>query len=228
MATYVKGNETKKRIVLSTYQKLCSEKASSLTVREIAKDSGCSAAALYRYFDSLDYLVVVASVRFLDDYMRGYAKILDSGSDMLEIYIRGWELFNHYAFERPDVYDHLFWGKENSVFSSAVQDYFELFPLDGSKSYTAYYYTLLFNNDMRERDFIMLRRVANAGFISDEEAEYFSYSNPLIVGGMIREAVDMEVEERKEHEALCNRLLRTNMKDVLRGKQVQEKADEKN
>lgn len=215
MANYVKGNETKKRIVLCTYRKLCEQEASALTARGIAKECGCSAAALYRHFENFDYLLVIASIRFLDDYLTDYARLLDSGKSILEIYIEGWELFNEYAFQRPDIYYPLFWGEENSVFSSAFQEYFELFPIDGSKEYTAYYYTLLFNSDMQERDSVMLRRVENSGAIHGKEREYFSYSNTLIARGLIQEAIGCTEEERIEKKELCNWLMRSNMRVVL-------------
>ncbi len=215
MAIYVKGNETKKRIILYTYNKLREQEASTFTARGIAKDCGCSAAALYRHFDSLDYLLVVASIRFLDDYLTEYARILDSGDDILKIYLDGWKLFNSYAFDRPDIYYPLFWGEKNSVFSSAFQDYFELFPFDGSSEYTALYYTLLFNNDMQERDTVMLRRVENAGYLHGREVEFYSWSNTLIVRGLIQEAIGCSEEERSKKRKLCSWLIVTNMKEVL-------------
>ena len=217
MAVYSKGNETKKRFVMLTYHKLCEKKASEITVRDLARENGCSAAALYRHFESLEYLIAVASVRFLDEYMRQYASLLDSDRDLLEIYIEGWELFNQYAFARPDIYYRLFWGTDNGVFGAAFQDYFELFPFKGSEKYTAYYYTLLFNENMQERDFIVLRRLENARRISSEDALFCSYTNPLIVKGLIMTAMDLDPKGRKEQEQLCNRLIRQN---TLRNIQV--------
>ncbi|MCD8197941.1 MAG: TetR/AcrR family transcriptional regulator [Lachnospiraceae bacterium] len=214
MAAYSKGNETKKRFILVTYRMLCEKDASELTVREIARESGCSAAALYKHFDGLEYLITVASVRFLDEYMLGYAELLDSDEDFLEIYIRGWELFNHYAFERPDIYYRLFWGKDNCIFSIAFQDYFELFPIRGSEKYTAYYYTLLFNDNMQERDALVLRRLENMGRMSGEDALYFSYTNPLIVKGVLEESIEYDASGRKKLETLCNQLLRKNMEKI--------------
>lgn len=210
MALYDKGIETKKRFIILTYNKLCEKKASELTVRDLARENGCSAAALYRHFESLDYLIAVASVRFLDEYMRQYANLLDSDRDLMEIYIAGWELFNHYAFDRPDIYYRLFWGTDNGVFGAAFQDYFELFPFKGSEKYTAYYYTLLFNENMQERDFIVLRRLENAKRISSRNALFCSYTNPLISKGLIMTAMDLDAEGRKEQEQLCNRLIREN------------------
>lgn len=216
MAGYNKGNETKKRFIMLMYKKLCEQDASTLTVRDLAHQNGCSAAALYRHFESLEYLIVTASVRFLDEYMKEYAKLLDADENLLSIYIEGWELFNRYAFDRPDVYYRLFWGKDNCVFGNAVQEYFELFPFTGSEKYTAHYYTLLFNENMQERDFLMLRRVENMGLLAGDDAAYYSKSNTLLVKGMLSECMNKTKEERKKAELECNKLIKRNMRDVLK------------
>ncbi len=210
MANYNKGNETRKKFILITYQKLCSEDASSLTVRSLAKELGCSAAALYKHFDSLEYLIAVASIRFLDEYMRQYANLLDSDKEFLEIYIQGWELFDHYAFARPDIYYRLFWGEDNSIFGPAFQDYFELFPFKGSEKYTAHYYTLLFNENLQERDYMMLRRLENMGYLNSDNALFLSYTNPLIARGLIQDARTADDEKRNQLRQLCDRLIRSN------------------
>ncbi|HBB60499.1 MAG TPA: hypothetical protein DCZ61_01740 [Lachnospiraceae bacterium] len=213
-SVYTKGDETKRNLILHTYKKLYENDASSITVREITKEAGISAAALYRHFDSLEYLIAVASVRFLDEYMKKYAVLLDCDKNFLDIYLEGWELFNHYAFERPDIYYRLFWGIENNVFGAAFQDYFELFPFSGSEKHTAHYYILLFNENMRERDRMTLRKLVNDHIITDDEADFFSYTNTLIVEGLLHSAMKEKEEKRGSLEKLCNSLIRKNMARV--------------
>lgn len=215
MAVYAKGMETKKRFILSTYHNLLVKDSSEISVRKLAEENGCSVAALYKHFESLDYLIAVASIRFLDEYMVEYGKLMDMEKDPLTIYIEGWELFNHYAFQRPDIYYRLFWGDGNSVFENAFQDYFELFPVTGSEKYTAYYYTLLFDEDMRNRDFVVLRRIANQNLIGEEDAIYYSWTNTLIVKGMLASAMKEDEAKRKELEETCNKLIRRNMRQVI-------------
>lgn len=198
-----------------TYQKLCSEDASSLTVRDLARENGCSPAALYKHFDSLEYLITVASVRFLDGYMREYANLLDSDKDFLEIYIQGWELFDKHAFHRPDIYYRLFWGEDNSIFGNAFQDYFELFPFKGSEKYTAHYYTLLFNENLQERFYDAAKAGKHGADYRGRRLVFQPYqsidcqrpdSKCHVHGG----------KERTEQELLCNRLIRKNMEKVAK------------
>lgn len=212
---YNKGYETKKKFILSTYEKLQESDAGSLTVRELAKENGCSAAALYRYFESLDYLISVSSVRFLDEYMRQYAKLMDEEKDFERVYVKGWELFVNYAFLRPDIYYRLFWGKENSVFDTAFQDYFELFPFSGSEKYTAQYYTLLFNENIQERDYMMLRPLIHLKKLKDSQALFLSYTNPLIAKGLILEAISAGEREREHLKKMCSELIGQNTGQML-------------
>lgn len=211
MAVYEKGIETRRRLIISTYQKLLEKNVHEITVREIARENGCSPAALYRHFENLDYLITLASIRFFEEYMIEYGRLMDSDRNLMDSYISGWLLFNQYAFERPDLYYRLLWGPANASFSEAIDEYFELFPVSGSEKHPAYFYTLLFTSDIRERDFLMLRRAVNYNLIIEQDAIYFSRSNSLLVKGMLEEALNASTEHRKKLEEECNQLLLRNL-----------------
>ncbi|HCT92702.1 MAG TPA: hypothetical protein DF613_15180 [Lachnospiraceae bacterium] len=180
-------------------------------MREFAKDNGCSPAALYRHFESLEYLIILGAVRFFIDYMAEYGQLIDSHDNPLESYFKGWQLFNRYAFERPDLYYRLLWGQYNTRLSEALEEYFELFPMAGSERDPAYFYTLVFTNDIIERDLLMLRRAVNKGMLSYDDAVYYSKSNTLIVKGMLEMYMGCDLEARKQGEQECNQLLLKNL-----------------
>lgn len=148
--------------------------------------------------------------------MSQYAKLMDSHKTFVEIYVESWEILNKYAFERPDIYYRLFWGNNNQFYGDAIQDYLELFPFEVPEKNIAYFYTLIFNENMQERDMQMLRRAANYHQMTLEDADYFSQTNTLIVRGLLEDAMKMKKEQRKETEQLCNRLIQKNMEKVLK------------
>ena len=78
MAGYEKGNNTKRRLIMAMYRNLEKKDASEITVRELAKENGCSPAALYRHFDSLEYLIILGTIRFFSDYMEEYGQLMDA------------------------------------------------------------------------------------------------------------------------------------------------------
>lgn len=217
MAVYTKGKETKRQLVDLVYNMLRERDASTITAREVAVAQGCSAAAIYRHFDSMEVLISVASVRFLHTYMEEYSVLMDSDQPFLEMYVEGWELFCSYAFERPDLYYRLFWGEENGNLADALQDYYELFPFEASEKSAAYFYTLMFNDDMVERDYLMLHRAVSKGLMEDGDARYFSQTNNLIARGMIFDAMAADEPERQELCGMCGRLIRKNMEKVMGG-----------
>ena len=219
MAVYTKGKETKRQIVDLTYRLLCEREASAITVREVADLQGCSAAAIYRHFESFDTLIAVASVRFLHEYMEEYSTLMDSERPLLEMYVDGWELFNRYAFDRPDLYYNLFWGEENHNLGDAVQEYYDLFPFEASENSAAYFYSLMFDENMVSRDYLMLHRMVSRGLMTEEDADYFSQSNVLIARGLIYDAMAVDADKREELCVLCTSLIRTNMQKIMGDKQ---------
>lgn len=216
MAVYEKGIETKKNLILTTYRMLQNMDASKITVRAVAKEAGCSPAALYRHFDNIEYLIVLASIRFFENYMIEYGVLMDQEPNLLKQYVDGWRLFNRYAFERPDLYYRLMWGQYNSDFSDALSDYIELFPFSASSNSPDYYYTMIFNSDIMERDFLLLRRAVNQGLLTDIDARYYSKTNPLIVKGMLEMYMNRDLAERKRGEQECNGLLLKNLERIYR------------
>lgn len=214
MAVYEKGIETKRRLIMSMYNKLKVQDASKITVRELAKDTGCSPAALYRHFESLEYLIILGSIRFFTEYMTEYGRLMDAEENRMEFYIKGWELFNRYAFERPDLYYRLLWGSYNNRFSDALEEYFELFPVVGSERHPAYFYILLFTENIQERDLLMLKRAVNHNMLSYDDAVYFSITNTLIVKGMLEMYMECDAGERRRGEQECNKLLLKNLEKV--------------
>ena len=216
MAVYEKGIETKKNLILTTYRMLQNMDASKITVRAVAKEAGCLPAALYRHFDNIEYLIVLASIRFFENYMIEYGVLMDQEPNLLKQYVDGWRLFNRYAFERPDLYYRLMWGQYNSDFSDALSDYIELFPFSASSNSPDYYYTMIFNSDIMERDFLLLRRAVNQGLLTDIDARYYSKTNPLIVKGMLEMYMNRDLAERKRGEQECNGLLLKNLERIYR------------
>ncbi len=208
---YEKGFEMKKRLILSMYEMLKEKNASEITVRELAKENDCSPAAIYRHFESVEYLILLGSLGFFLDYMAEYGRVMDDNDNLLDSYVKGWKLFNQFAFDRPDLYYRFFWGQHKDEFSNVLQTYFKLFPLHGSTLHPAYFYTLLFTNDVIERDYLLLRRAVGHKLLTDEDALYYCQTNTMIVKGMLEQYADKDAEARKQGEIRCNELLLRNL-----------------
>lgn len=92
MANYNKGIETKQKFILFTHRKLKEQSSAELTVRDLAQECGYSPAALYRHFGSMEDLIAVSSVCFLEKYIADYTNLVDDNDNFLTIYLKGWTL----------------------------------------------------------------------------------------------------------------------------------------
>lgn len=181
------GTETKRRFIEAAYRLIKERGIENVTVRNISGVVGCTAPALYKHFENLDTLLVMASIRFLDEYVLEVEQLNTIQTNPVETNLRAWRCFNKYAFTNPPVFLHMFWGNSRECLENALYDYFELYPLDETTKRVAMYCHPLFTGSIQERDFIWMRRGASEGFLKYEDAEYLSRVNSLIVRSLLLE-----------------------------------------
>jgi len=203
---------TKQRLVDATYQLMLEEGAENVSIREIGRRVGCTSAALYKHFESLDYLIMISSMRFLEKYLGELAAIERGGGDSVRQDLDAWFAFNHYAFGNPPVFLSLFWGPSSSSFEDAVVEYYQLFPIPRGRQdemFYGYLYSAAFRGNIQERDLVLLRHGASEGTITFDDAVYLSKVDCYIVQSMLREHLSDYKEPGMARKAAeeCNALL---------------------
>ena len=212
---------TKQRFVEVTYQMIGEKGLENIKVRDIAKQVGCTAAALYKHFESFDYLIMLASIRYLEDYMEELTEITRSIPDPVQMDIEAWHAFNRHAFGNPRVFLHLFWGPCSSMFSDAAVEYYQLFPPQEKahdEVFYGYYFMAAYNGALPEREFIWLRSAASKGELDYDDARYISITNNYIAHGMLLDHLDDFREPGKADEAArsCNALIEKTIRTFLK------------
>ncbi len=182
--------DTKKRLVDVTYRIMKESGFENLKAREIAKEAGCTATVIYKYFEDLNYLITLASFKFLENYIRETGEISGDADDGVALNKKAWRLFIQYAFQNPPIYENLFWGRGKAIYEDAVIEYFKLYSGELSKESTAYHYITMFNSDIGERELLWLRRGVNKGCLEMEDALYISRVNQMIVRAMLLEHME--------------------------------------
>lgn len=202
-------DNTKRIFIETAYNMILEVGAENVNVRELSQRAGFSRAALYKHFESLEYVLVLASIRFLNDYVKEIKDITLSTEDPLKINIDAWKCFNQYAFANPQVFLNLFWGNYNHRLEEALQEYFELYPLGASISAVAMLCCPLFVGNIEERDYMWMRRAAAEGMIHYDDAAYISRVNCLIVKGMLMEHRDKYRDKKLTEKVVkeCNNLI---------------------
>lgn len=163
----------KYELVDKTYELLRTHSPSELTIRMIADAAGCSSTVIYRHFENLDQLIMVASVRYLDNYIERLSTIRSSDVDPLDAVRLMWVAFGEEAFSNVEIFDLMFWGRYNDHLSECIIRYYQLFP-DRWNATSAAYASVFVDDSIEERNFIANMRAAVAGYFSYDGLRTYS------------------------------------------------------
>lgn len=100
----------------------------AVTVRKVSKMAGYNPATLYNYFDNLDYLVGFASIKYLQDYHQSLKADVENLTDPEERFLGIWWKFCFYSFEKPKIYQALFFKTPRYTLCDFFDFYFKMFP----------------------------------------------------------------------------------------------------
>lgn len=173
-------------LVKVTYEMLKTVSPDKITIRDIADAAGCNSAVIYRHFDNLEHLLMIASVRFLEDYMLGFQEVTSRPLDPIEMEITMWKVFADCAFSNVDVFLLMFWGTYKEKLSDVIYEYYRMFP-ENWKDLNGLYTVVFFSNDLKERNTTILARAASAGYLNAEDVPLLSNLQCDFMHGMLME-----------------------------------------
>ena len=211
------GIETKKKLIIETYKIIRDHGLEGVTAREVAKNSGVSATMIYKHFDNINYLIAIASLYCISDYLDDLVKIANLYQDPIDMDLAGWKSFCTFAFRNPPLYANLFWGPCVNDMEDICLEYFRLFPHEFIVRQNGFLINSLFTGDINRRDFIWMRRGANVGRLTYDDAVYLSRTNCLIVYAMLMEHSRdyKEVSVQKAAAEECLSLIQRNIDKCL-------------
>lgn len=209
--------DTKRMLIEETYQMILEVGAENIRVRELTQRVHLSAAAIYKHFPSLDYLISMASVYFLQPYIKELELNASSHPDFIVREINAWKLFNKYAFQNPYIFLNLFWQNDEKHLELILQEYFTLYPFVVPQMESTLFYTSLSSGNIEMRDYIWFCYAATLGRIRHDDAVHVSRLNSLIARGLLTERLydykEAGVYEKAAEE--CNRLIEHNIRSFM-------------
>lgn len=191
--TAVGGNRQEKRkrimsyFINATIELMEKEGIENLTIRKVAEQAKYNSATLYHYFSNLDELELFASVKCLDEYMRETPMNKIEGKDFREWYLEQWRCFCRHAFQRPRIYNFLFFSPEGTQnLNEVFQRYYEIYPHEKAAK-TADYEEFLKEGDFFKRNETLLRAVIGERNyeIPEQQIKELNEMSVLIFRGML-------------------------------------------
>ena len=174
----------KKKYIQITSHILETEGLEGIKIRRIAEAAGCTSAVLYKHFQNLDHLIMLASVKFLEPYILKFREtITRSDITSIQMDLILWKVFIKESFANKPYYEMMFFSDQQEQLEDYVYEYYHLFP-DSVKDVDGFGASIIFSNNLREREFIRLRRAANAGLITMNDASLLSRLATAVFKGM--------------------------------------------
>ena len=187
--------ERKVKYIQITSQILEEEGMSGVTIRKVAEKAGCTSAVLYKHFENKEHLIMLASIKFLEPYITEFlvqTARTDISSIQMDLLL--WKFFIYEAFEKKDYYDLMFYSEYRDMLEDCVYEYYQLFP-EVQKQFDGFTASIIFSNNLAEREAVRLRRAANAGLITTENANLLSRLTSAVFSGMFAQYKGVSMSE---------------------------------
>jgi len=155
----------------ATEKLIQSEGVDGLSIRKIANEAGYNSATLYNYFHDLEHLTLFGSVCYLRDYVLALSNSLKPDMNSLDRYRTIYKCFNDIAFQYPDIFHNMFFGRHSEILGDVLRIYYyELFPNE-LKGISESMQRMMVSGSMKERDSVTIQAMVEEGFIAPEKVD---------------------------------------------------------
>lgn len=164
----------------------------SVKLRNVAKRAGFNSATLYNYFENLDHLLFYAAMRNIKDYALALNTYLIDAKNAMDIFLKVWECFCDYAYDKPEIYNAIFFPNLDKHFEDYVVEYYKFFPED-LVSNDENISTMLLKSDINERGQTTVIKCVDEGYIRPEDANKLNDMTLLIFEGMLKRVLNNKI-----------------------------------
>lgn len=187
--------DRKIKYIQITSEILEEEGIEGVTIRKVADRAGCTSAVLYKHFENKEHLIMLASTRFLEGYITEFMKQTvrkDITSIQMDLIL--WKCFIYEAFKNRPYYELMFFSEHKDMLEDCVYEYYQLFP-EVQRKFDGFTASIIFSNNLSEREFIRLRRAANAGLITLENASLLGRLAVAVFNGIFTQYAGLSMSE---------------------------------
>lgn len=173
-----------KYFIEATVEIIKEEGIRAITIRKVADKAGYNSATLYNYFENLDHLIFLASLRFITPYTKNLSDYVKTNNNALKKNFAVWEFFFENSFKNPRIYDAIFFNQISYSPINYVKEYYELYPQDLSQDDEEIKAILLAQN-IYERTRILVKLCAEENFIKGEDVDDLTEMTIFLYKGLL-------------------------------------------
>lgn len=139
-----------------------------LSIRKIAEKSGFHNSTIYLYFEDLDQLIMLASMKYFREYSHSLEVHSKKAASATENFRVIWELFIDTIMANPFVFYNFFFGRRSDNLEEIMRMYYDIFPEERDQ-FSAEIESMYFGKNIMERSLNLLKSLINeSGLVTDE------------------------------------------------------------
>lgn len=163
-----------------------------LSLRKVAKKAGYNSATLYNYFENLDHLAFYAAMKYVKEYTMALKDYLEGTENSMDRFLRVWECFCDYAYDRPEIYNAIFFPRLDKDVEHYVREYYELFPNELSSDDSTIS-SMLLKRNLIERAMTIMDDCVEEGYIAPEDARTANDMTLVIFEGILKRVLNGKI-----------------------------------
>ncbi len=145
-----------------------------VTIRNVANLAGYTSATLYNYFDNLSHLIFLANMHYLEEYNNSLVDCISDCKNSIEIYMSVCKCFSIHAYEKPEIFELLFFSHGDEKFEKYTKQYYELYPEVNEHEGPEFLDKMFHINNLYSRSYTMLENCVKDGYIEKCSARTFN------------------------------------------------------
>ena len=165
---YIKRSRMMKYFIDAANEIIEKKGIDAVNIRDTANLAGYSSATLYNYFDNLTHLVFLATFNQLGEYNKALSACIEKCKNSIEVYMRVCKCFCDFAYEKPEIYEILFFSHSNGKFNEYIEQYYKLFPNESHKNLPIFLGRMFKSSDIHARSFFMLENCIKDGYLDEK------------------------------------------------------------
>ncbi len=136
----------------------------NVSARKIADRTGFHNSTIFLYFDSLDELTMLASMKYFQDYSKALSSLSQQPGTPEDTFIKIWEIFLDESMTYPNIFYHFFYGNESEDLTETITLYYQLFPEEREK-FSDVIESMYFGHNITERSMRILEPLLDRGHL---------------------------------------------------------------
>ncbi|MEG0793897.1 MAG: TetR/AcrR family transcriptional regulator [Lachnospiraceae bacterium] len=116
------------RFINATRELIVENGLENLSIRKIAEKSGLHNSTIYLYFEDLDQLIMLASMKFFREYSHSLEMYSKKAASATHNFLAIWELFVDTIMANPFIFYNFFFGKRSDNLEELMRMYYDIFP----------------------------------------------------------------------------------------------------